>query len=57
MIIDIATWQFWGKAHAALLGKKFSGFEELLEESVARTVQAKLGLEFNFDAGVEKCFG
>jgi hypothetical protein len=40
-----------------LLGRKFAGFEELLEESVARTVQAKLGLEFNFDAGVEKCFG
>lgn len=49
--------QWWGQASALLLGRKMRGFEEALEESIAQTFEAKLGLKFNFDDGVEKCFG
>jgi len=49
--------QWWGQASALLLGRKMRGFEEALEDSIAQTFEAKLGLKFNFDDGVEKCFG
>lgn len=55
--ICLGMLQFWGHASALLLGRKFGGFEEALEESIAKTFEAKLGLKFNFDDGVEKCFG
>eukprot|EP00288_Rhodomonas_lens_P017032 CAMPEP_0177694666 /NCGR_PEP_ID=MMETSP0484_2-20121128/3053_1 /TAXON_ID=354590 /ORGANISM="Rhodomonas lens, Strain RHODO" /LENGTH=584 /DNA_ID=CAMNT_0019205555 /DNA_START=28 /DNA_END=1783 /DNA_ORIENTATION=+ len=49
--------QLWRSFSAMLLGKEVGGFEDLLEASVAKTVESQLGFKLKFDDGVEKCFG
>mmetsp|Transcript_21358 Transcript_21358/g.48244 ORF Transcript_21358/g.48244 Transcript_21358/m.48244 type:complete len:589 (-) Transcript_21358:52-1818(-) len=51
------TTQLWRKANEVLFGRKVGGFEDILEASVAATIEAKLGFKLNLDHGVDKCFG
>ena len=48
------TTQLWRSVNAFLFRRTVAGFEELLEQSINQTMEAKLGFKLNFDEVHEK---